>query len=97
MFDVAASILCKHALDSDMSGCLHILHQPSLLSGPERFALGGGALDLFCIISELCVAALQHCSVHACGVYICRWSSDSSMEPAALLACKNPPLLPLLY
>jgi hypothetical protein len=30
----------------------------------------GGALDLFCIISELCVAALQHCSVHVVFAYV---------------------------
>jgi hypothetical protein len=35
---------------------------------------------------------------HACGVYIHMSLVDSSMEPAAaLLACINPPLLPLLY
>jgi hypothetical protein len=83
-----------------MSECLHML-QPSLLSGPERFALGGGRSGPFCIISELCVATLQHCgsesarSVHADNA--CTWCLnmslvDSSMEPAALLACINPPL-----
>jgi hypothetical protein len=41
--------------------------------------------------SELCVAALQHCSVHACGVYICRWLTAVWNLPAALLACINPP------
>jgi hypothetical protein len=47
--------------------------QPSLHSGLERFALGRGrSADLFCIISELCVAALsQHCSVgHVVFTYV---------------------------
>jgi hypothetical protein len=51
--------------------------QLSLLSGPERFARwAGSALDMFVLsVSYVHVAALQHCSVHACGVYICRWST----------------------
>jgi hypothetical protein len=49
--------------------------------------LGRGALDLFCIISELCVAAL----FSGCGVYICCWllQYGFSMVTAALLACLN--------
>jgi hypothetical protein len=35
----------------------------------------GGALDLFCFISELCVAALRS---SACGVYICCWQRIGS-------------------
>jgi hypothetical protein len=56
------------------------------------------ALDLLCIINELCVAALQHCSVHVRGVDMHMLHTqpalihmllvaDSSMLPAALLAC----------
>jgi hypothetical protein len=57
---------------------MHML-QP-LLSGPERFALGGGALwTFFCIISELCVACsittLFGSGMHVDGAYICRWST----------------------
>jgi hypothetical protein len=47
-------------LDSDMSECLHML-QPSLLSGPERFALGGGRSGSFFVLSVSYVS--QHCSI----------------------------------
>jgi hypothetical protein len=51
-----------------LSECLH-MRQPSLLSGPERFALGGGRSGS-CLYYVLCVAALQHCSVHVVFTYI---------------------------
>jgi hypothetical protein len=73
--------------------------QPSLLSGPERFALDGGRSGPFCMLSVSYV--LQHYNIvwfmYACGAYIHMSLVDSSMESAALLACINPPLLPLLY
>jgi hypothetical protein len=46
-FPVACcSVLTGNLLDSDMRECLHML-QPSLLSSPERFALGGGRSGSF--------------------------------------------------
>jgi hypothetical protein len=39
-------VLTGNLLDSDMSECLRML-QPSLLSVPERFALGGGRSGFF--------------------------------------------------
>jgi hypothetical protein len=61
--------------------------QPSLLSGQERFALGGGRSGPFCINSELCVAAVQRTLFGPCMWCLHMSLVDSSMEPAALLAC----------
>jgi hypothetical protein len=63
--------------------------------GPPNDMQAGGRKP-FCIISELCVAALQHCLVDVCMWSIHMSLVDSSMESAPLLACINPPLLPLL-
>jgi hypothetical protein len=83
----------KHDVSVDMdaaglSECLHML-QPSLLSGPERFALGGGrsAWAFLYYQPDLCVAALQHCSVHACGVdilYVAGRQQYGTCSPACM-------------
>jgi hypothetical protein len=69
-------------------------------SGAICLTWAGGALDRFvCYQWAMCCSITTDCSVHACGVYISYVATlvDSCMEPAALLACINPPLLPLLY
>jgi hypothetical protein len=63
----------------------------------QRFAMGGGRSGGGCsaLISELCVAALQHCSVHEVFAYVagCRQQQYGTCSPACML---NAPLLPLL-
>jgi hypothetical protein len=88
------TLLCMHA-DTYMSECLHML-QPSLHSGPERFALSGERSGSFTKIISVSYVSSQHCSIaRMCCLHMLQ-QHGTYLQPC--LHCVTLPyLLPHLY
>jgi hypothetical protein len=66
-------------------------------SHPSGVLHGRAIKDLDPVTHHAVSYLSQHCSVHVVFAYVAGYRQQYVMVPAALLACFNPPLLPLLY